>query len=376
MTGFLVIVAVLLLFLILLQVGKTSELSAILKGEVDDFDESNDVNGKLMLAFIVLFLAGIIWSFYLYIGRLLPESASVHGVETDKLFNVTLFLTGIVFILSQIALFWFSYQYRGKKGQKAYFFPHSNMLEVIWTVIPAIVMTVLVVMGLKVWYDIFPSHEDMQADKQIIEVTGKQFNWIIRYPGLDGELGNRIIDQEHITPENELGIDWLDPASHDDVMPDKLMLIKDLPVLVKLGAQDVLHSFYLPHFRVKMDCVPGIPTQFYFVPTITTAEMREKLVDDPEWSVIDPETGESKAAGFDYELACAELCGSSHYGMQRYVEVVTREEYDEWLKAQPSYYETVIKPKLTQAQLEEIELAKAESKKAEESLASINEESL
>ena len=121
-------------------------------------------------------------------------------------------------------------------------------------------------------------------------------------------------------------------------MADKLYLVKNKPVLMKLGAQDVLHSFFLPHFRVKMDCVPGIPTEFYFVPTKTTEEMREFLKTKPWWNTINPETGQPRWQTFKYELACAELCGKSHYGMQRDVVVVEQKEYDEWLAKQTPMY--------------------------------------
>ena len=90
---------------------------------------------------------------------------------------------------------------------------------------------------------------------------------------------------------NELGIDWTDPNSHDDYMSDKLYLVKGHPVLMRLNAQDVLHSFYLPHFRVKMDCVPGIPTEFYFTPTMTTKEMQDYLSNLPWWQTANPHEG-------------------------------------------------------------------------------------
>lgn len=179
-----------------------------------------------------------------------------------------------------------------------------------------------------------------------IEVTAKQFGWIIRYAGVDGEFGERIIDKEHISTINELGVDFSQGKAHDDVYANEIFLIKDKPTLVKLGALDVLHSFYLPHFRVKMDCVPGIPTSFPFVPTMTTNEYRDYLSKsgNPYWLAIDPETGEPRWKNFKYELACTELCGKSHYAMQKNVIVGTEEEFKEWLEKQTPYYETVIAP--------------------------------
>jgi cytochrome c oxidase subunit 2 len=191
---------------------------------------------------------------------------------------------------------------------------------------------------MRVWFQIFDV-ESRDKNAMVIEVTAKQFQWMARYPGPDGKFGHRILDTAHITPTNELGIDWTDANSHDDFWADKLVFIKDKPVLVKLGALDVIHSFYLPHFRVKMDCVPGIPTQFYFTPKYTTEEMRDYLKTLPWWQTTNPETGEPRWKTFKYELACTEICGRSHYGMQKEVVVVKDEaEYNEWVKKQSPIY--------------------------------------
>ena len=114
--------------------------------------------------------------------------------------------------------------------------------------------------------------------------------------------------------------------------------------MAKLGAQDVLHGFYLPHFRVKMDCLPGLPTQFMFTPKYTTEEYKAILSEKKYWQQVDPETGNPKWQDFQFELACTELCGKSHFAMQKVVRVVTQEEYDAWIQGSPSYYNTVINP--------------------------------
>ncbi|HMU05438.1 MAG TPA: OmpA family protein, partial [Saprospiraceae bacterium] len=148
---------------------------------------------------------------------------------------------------------------------------------------------------------------------------------------------------------NSLGIDWTDEASVDDIVlggTDKILIPKDSLVKVRITAKDVLHNFYLPHFRVKMDAVPGLPTSFIFTPVKTTQEFREQLRAYPEWQVpADPEnpTGPQKWETFEYELACAELCGKGHYSMRRVVEVVTREEFDTWLAGQKPFYATNIR---------------------------------
>jgi len=339
MVAFVTFALIVLFFTILVLIGKANELSEDLSGKGMNYDSKSKWNGYFLLGFIILFFISIVYQIKLLAPIMIPKSASYHGDETDRLFYVTLFFISIVFVLTQAALFYFGYRYNQGKNKEAYFYTHNNKLEVIWTVIPSIVLAVLVVMGMRTWFKIFDV-ESRDPNAMVVEVTGKQFQWMVRYPGLDGKFGKRIIDKEHITPTNELGIDFAgDPNSHDDFMADKLVFIKNKPVLVKLGAQDVLHSFYLPHFRVKMDCVPGIPTQFYFVPKYTTEEMREYLKTQPWWNTINPETGEPRWKTFKYELACTEVCGRSHYGMQKEVLVVKDSaEYMEWVKKQTPIY--------------------------------------
>ena len=338
MLAFITFAVVVLFFTILVLIGKANELSEELAGKGMNYDEKSKWNGYFLLAFIILFFVSIVYQFKLLTPIMIPKSASYHGDETDNLFYVTLFFIAIVFVLTQAALFYFGYRYNQGINKKAYFYTHNNKLEVIWTIIPAIVLAVLVVMGMRVWFKIFDV-ESRDKNAMVIEVTAKQFQWMARYPGVDGKFGKRIIDKEHITPTNELGIDFTDANSHDDFMADKLVFIKNKPVLVKLGALDVLHSFYLPHFRVKMDCVPGIPTQFYFTPKYTTEEMREYLKTQPWWNTTNPETGEARWKTFKYELACTEICGRSHYGMQKDVLVVKDEaEYMAWVKTQTAIY--------------------------------------
>jgi len=338
MVAFVTFALIVLFFTILVLIGKANELSEDLAGKGMNYDAKSKWNGYFLLAFVVIFMISIVYQVKLLAPIMIPKSASYHGDETDRLFYVTLFFISIVFVLTQTALFYFGYRYNQSKNKEAYFYTHNNKLEVVWTVIPSIVLAVLVVMGMRTWFKIFDV-ESRDPNAMVVEVTAKQFQWMVRYPGVDGKFGKRIIDKEHITPTNELGINFDDPNSHDDFMADKLVFIKNKPVLVKLGAQDVIHSFYLPHFRVKMDCVPGIPTQFYFVPKYTTEEMREYLKTQPWWNTINPETGEPRWKTFKYELACTEVCGRSHYGMQKEVLVVKDStEYMEWVRKQTPIY--------------------------------------
>lgn len=338
MATFITILVLIFFYAVIIQVGKTFEKVRELKGEQDNYENASKVNGYLLLAFLFLFFAGIVWSTIYMWPKLLPSSASDHGLKIEKLFNVTLLLIGIVFIITQILLFAFSFMYRMRKGNKAYFFAHNNMMEIIWTSIPAFSMALLVVWGIKVWFEIFPAHDKLPENRMVVEVTGKQFNWIVRYPGKDGKLGKRLITKDNITPTNELGIDFTDPASHDDFFASEIHLVKGKPVEFLLGALDVLHSFYLPHFRLKMDCVPGVPSGLSFTPIKTNDDTRNELKHNADWQKIDPETNEPRWKGFRFELACAELCGKSHYGMKYDVFVEDQASYDKWMSAQTPIY--------------------------------------
>lgn len=327
MTTLIGLLAVVLIFVIIFQLAKASELMGILKGDKEGqtSESTNNAHGFLLMFFMIVGLIGVIVGWLLVEPKLLQggwnfKPASAHGVDINSAFWITTVICGIVFFITQAILFWFAYKYRARKGHKAQHFSHDNKLEIIWTVIPAIVLTILVARGIETWYDIT---SDAPDGAQIVEVTAQQFNWIVRYPGADNTLGQREFGL--ISQENSLGINWDDEKSHDDIMPAEIVLEKNKPVMFKLGAKDVLHSFYLTHFMVKMDCVPGIPTQFWMTPTVSTEEMRT-LRDNPE---------------FDYELSCAELCGRAHWNMRFVVKVLETAEYQEWVASQTPFYDNI-----------------------------------
>ena len=350
MTALIIILCIILLMVVLVQIAKVTELTAQIKGEREVLRENSLWNGWLFLVFMVVFLGGVCVSAWDYRNQMLGygplQSASAHGSVLDSLFNVTLFFTGIVFILTHIALFWFSYKYRYQEGRKAKFISHDNRLEVWWTVIPAVVMTVLVVRGLNAWNTVMADIKEGE-DYMEIEATGQQFNWTIRYPGPDGKLGGRNF--RLTTAGNPLGQDFTDSKNWDDPVPgQEIYLPVGKKVRVRIVAKDVLHNFYLPHFRVKMDAVPGMPTFFVFTPVKTTAEFRNELRKYPEYNepydLADPQ-GPKRWEKFDYELACAELCGKGHYSMRRILKIVSQEEYDAWVAKQESFYLTQVRGK-------------------------------
>jgi len=345
MTALLAILCIALIAIIAVQIGKVTELATKIRGEEDMQDLVNKRHAMYSMIFMVVFLVACVASAMYYRTSMLGygphESASAHGKTLDHLFNITLFFTGIVFIATQILLFYYAFKYRGEKGRKPLYLPHNNKLEIIWTAIPAVVMALLVVGGLDAWNEVTA---DIAEGEDFIEIegTGYQFAWHLRYPGADNKLGAR--DYKLISGSNPLGQDWTDKKNLDDLHPSEVVLPVGKKVRVRIVARDVLHNFYLPHFRVKMDAVPGMPTYFVFTPTKTTEEYRQELSNYPEYQQPDPNDPEKQRwETFNYELACAELCGTGHYSMRRLVRIVSEEEYKAWLSQQQSYFMSSIR---------------------------------
>jgi len=327
MKEFLMIALGVLIFVVIFQIAKASEYVSVLKGEEKTRKQNNRINAFFLLGFLVFGLIGAWYCNELYYGKtLFPQgSASVEGEKIDEMMWITIIITGVVFVITQILLFWFSFKYQEQDNRKAFYFPHNNKLELLWTTVPAIFLTVLVVFGLKYWFKITG---DAPKNSIVIEVTGHQFAWEFRYPGPDQVMGKK--DFKLTTTKNTLGVDFKDPASLDDIHVTTTMHIPvGVPVKMVIHSQDVIHDVGLPHFRLKMDAVPGIPTTQWFTPKITTADMRKKT-NNPL---------------FDYEIACDQLCGPSHYAMKGIIIVETMEEYKKWLAEQKSEYFTLFPDK-------------------------------
>jgi cytochrome c oxidase subunit 2 len=291
-------------------------------------------NGVMFAATLILGLYGSYWSYTVHGSLILPESASEHGVAIDSMFNITLIITTFVFVVTHIILFLFAYKYKHSQKRTAYYYPHNNTLEKYWTIIPAIALTVLVLMGFFIWRGITNIPKDQMASAIQIDVTAHQFAWDVRYAGKDnvnGRKNYKLIGS--LNGLNNLGLDLSDKRNNDDLKVTEIVLPVNKSVRFTIGSQDVLHSFYMPHFRVQMNAVPGMPTFFQFTPKVTTAEMQEKT-NNPE---------------FNYQLYCAKICGGSHYNMKFLVRVVSEKEYQEWLKEQ--------KPIVTEEMKKEYQLA-------------------
>jgi cytochrome c oxidase subunit II len=310
---------VILVLYIIYLIFRVGNLVSVAKGRTEDrVDSSNSINAFLFIVFMIAGLGGFFWYSYVFFDDYTLPLASEHGIKTDSVFWITMAVTVVAFSIISIVMFMFLYQYQYDKTRKAKFFPDNHYLELTWTIIPAIVLSVLIFTGLKAWNEITAP---ASKDAEVIELVGQQFAWTARYPGVkDNTLGKynfKLIDNSG----NEFGLDLADKNSFDDFKSLELHLPKGKEILLKIRAKDVLHSVFLPHFRVKMDAVPGMPTQFKFVATKTTEEIRDEIGNQ----------------NFNYELACAEVCGRGHFSMKMTVIVHTEEDYENWKKTQETW---------------------------------------
>jgi len=269
----------------------------------------NSKMGRIDAAFLAFLTVALVVAAVVTVGGKfwwLPPLASEHGKAIDTLFIVTLAITGLVFVLVQLFLALVIFKFAGSEKRRAAHFTDNKALELIWTIVPAVILTALIVSGGRLWSRIQIAEPPEDAFK--VEVWGEQFRWTFRYPGKDGQFGRT--DPKLISVENPLGIDKNDPAAKDDIFffagEENLHIPVNKPVVVYLRSKDVLHSFYVPQLRVKQDAVPGMVTRTWFVVT---------------------KKGE-------YEIACAELCGLGHYMMRGVMVAEDEKDVENWLKDQ------------------------------------------
>lgn len=321
MVALVAIIAVLLIIVSAVQILKIAELWAINNGKVvyEVTEKQNKFQAIMMLVFLVGYFAFFAWQVWKWGPLLLPVSASEHGEVIDTLMNVTFAFIIPVFIITHILLFWFAFKYAYNPNRKAAFFSHSNKLELIWTIVPSLALTVLILFGLSSWNDIMKP-VNPEEEHVLIEVQAQQFSWNARYAGKDGKLGRAGV--EYIEGINAMGIDATDKNAEDDkVVRGEIHLPVGVPVQFVFRSIDVIHSAYMPHFRAQMNCVPGVKTQFKFTPTKTTKEMRE-ITNNEE---------------FNYVLLCNKICGAAHYNMQMDIIVESKEDYEKWLAEQKQF---------------------------------------
>ena len=254
------------------------------------------------LLFGLATLALVVLATYFFARPWMPPLKS-DRVAIDHAVFWTLLVTGAVFIGTNLMLAWFAWKYQDREGAQATYWHDDPRLEWSWTVVTAVIMFGFLFNALALWAQI---QGPAPKDALVVEVTGQQFRWVVRYPGQDAIFGRTDPKLVNVEQENYIGLDRSDPYAADDRMAvNALYLPLDRPVVVRIRSTDVIHSFYLPHFRVKQDAMPGMTIDTWFVP---------------------------KATG-TYEIACAEHCGLGHYRMQGLVHVVDADKYEAALAA-------------------------------------------
>jgi cytochrome c oxidase subunit 2 len=241
----------------------------------------------------------------IFLGRVwwLPELVSAHGRDIDRQLTLTLWCAGIVFFLAQAALGYLLWRYRAQRGRRAEHWHENRAMEATWTIATLVLFVGLALLGNRVWAGYVLTQAP--GDAVMIEVTGQQFAWNIRYPGPDGKFGRTDVRQINDALGNFIGVDASDPAGADDIVAQNIIAVPvNRPVRVMLRSKDVTHALYIPHMRVKQDAVPGMQIGVNF-----TAGR----------------TGE-------FEVACAELCGMQHYKMRARLLVMQADEFERWLK--------------------------------------------
>ena len=378
MTALLLSLVIIVGIVSIVQMLRVFDLSNALKG-TDEIQVNDQETNNIRWAFVVFFLG--FFAFFIYLvasfgDQLLPQSASLHGLEYDWLMDLNMIIIITAAGITHILLMVFLFKYAKNVSPKATFVTHNNRLELIWTTTPAVVLTIIVIYGISAWNSMLM---DKPEDSINIELYARQFDWTARYAGEDNQLGKANFRM--ISTTNALGVinsssidDRLNEyddqifeleASREKVFPggvsddeilDNIILVKknraavlqyeeqsknenfnianddiitkvefhipvNKSVNFSIRSQDVLHSAYMPHFRAQMNAVPGVITHFYFTPIITTKEMK-KITGNPD---------------FDYLLLCNKICGAAHYNMQMNIIVETEEEYNKWLAEQPKF---------------------------------------
>jgi cytochrome c oxidase subunit 2 len=238
----------------------------------------------------------------------------------DHTLVITFWITGVVFSAVVLFMAWCVFRFRHREGVSAHYEPENKRLESWLTILTAIGVAAMLAPGLWVWHNFIT----VPSEATEVEVVAQQWMWSYRLPGADGKLGKS--DAKLINADNTLGLDPEDPAGQDDVIIDAadLHLPIDKPVKMLLRSVDVLHDFYVPEFRGKMDLIPGTVTYFWFTPT---------------------RTGE-------FEVLCAELCGTGHFQMRGFVMVDTEEDYQAWLGEQSTFAELYVPTEVGSAEPE------------------------
>lgn len=256
----------------------------------------------------------------------LPENVFRGADETDHLFYFILYLTVAVNIAVFAVLAWFLYKFRHREGRHATFIHGNNKLETVWTLIPALILALTAVFSQSAWSRLKMPDASMATDPDVlqIDVVGRQFAWYFHYPGKDGKLGRlnpTKVNAAGSTPEELIGLDRSDPDSKDDLITVKMVVPVGKKVYSNITSVDVIHSFFLPNFRIKQDTMPGLKSRVWFEASKTSAQVIGTNAD---------------GSPRPFDIVCAELCGQGHFKMKGQLYVVTPEEYVAFIEDETS----------------------------------------
>lgn len=242
----------------------------------------------------------------------LPDTITEHARQVDSQYRLTLWVTGIIFLLAQAALGYAVFKFGRKREEPASPVRGNDRWEFLWTTAAAVLFIGLTFMGYTVWAEARfteAASRPPDEDRVVIEVVGQQFVWNMRYPGRDGKFGPTRIELIDDALGNPLGVDRDHPDGKDDIMVPRMSVPVNRQIELVLKTKDVLHNFFVPELRIKLDTLPGITGILRFTPEKTGT----------------------------YEIVCSELCGLGHYKMRSFMDVKTAEEYQQWLDEQASY---------------------------------------
>jgi cytochrome c oxidase subunit 2 len=247
----------------------------------------------------------------------MPAAASAHAGEVDQMMVLVHWLMLVLFVgWGAFFLFVLVRFRKGANPVASYSGAKGKFAKSTEVAVAIVEVALLVFYAIPAWakrVTNFPGG----TDAVIVRVVGEQFAWNVHYPGADGKFGRT--DIKLISSDNPLGLDRKDPDAKDDITTiNQLNLPVDRPVLVHLSTKDVIHSFGLYEMRIKQDAIPGLDMPVWFIPTVTTDDMRKKL-NNPM---------------FEYEIACSQLCGLGHFRMRGYITVQSAADYDKWMADQ------------------------------------------
>ena len=266
--------------------------------------------GRALAAFIWVMTLVSVWM--VGSGRWwFPEHISEHGPGYDQQFVLTMVVVGVAFVVAQVALGIILWRYGAKKdGSRATYSHGNNRMEILWTVITAVIFISVAILGQRVWASLH--FQPPPTNSSQVRVTAQQFQWNFHYPGPDGKFGRtdpKLISDESI---NFIGLDETDPAAQDDIVVPTLITQQNRGVAMTLTSRDVTHSFWVPQLRFKQDAVPGLEQTLHFTPN---------------------KVGQ-------YEIACAELCGQQHYRMKSFMLVLPEAEFAEMMSLPAAQFRT------------------------------------